>query len=65
MFLFFLEEKKRKEVRVQCSLGRAIWWREEQEKGEEKKNKNWERDGWSKKRYSILSASPQKNILNC
>lgn len=34
MFLFFLEEKKRKEVRVQCSLGRAIWWREEQEKGE-------------------------------
>lgn len=39
--LFFLEEQKRKEVHVQCSLGRAIWWREQ-----ERREKNWEMDRW-------------------
>lgn len=32
--LFFLEgEKKEGKVRAQCSLGRAIWWKEEEDVG--------------------------------
>lgn len=44
---------------MQCSLGRAIWWREEQEKGKKKQELG---EGWmEQKRYSILSASPKKH----
>ncbi len=55
-FLFFLEEQKSKELHVQCSLGRAIWWRKEEER---KKNGEME---W--KRYGTSSASLE-NILHC
>lgn len=49
VFLFFLEEQKRKEVHVQCSLGRAIWWGKE----EKKKKRNWEMGGWSEKGLAL------------
>lgn len=47
-FLFFLEEQKRKEVHVQCSLGRAIWWRKEEERGKKKPGR------WSEKGTALL-----------
>lgn len=49
LFLSFLEEQKRKEVHVQCSLERAIWWRE----AKKSKKKNWAMERWSEKGMTL------------
>lgn len=53
----FLEEQKRKEVHVRCSLGRAIWQRKEEERGKKQAGR------WRGKRYGTPSASLE-NILH-
>lgn len=47
---------------MQCSLGRAIWWREEQEKGEEKKKQELG-EGWMEQKEVQHSVcfSPKKH----
>lgn len=48
LFLSFLEEQKRKEVHVQCSLEGAIWWREAKNR-----KKNWAMERWSEKGMTL------------
>lgn len=59
LFLSFLEEQKRKEVHVQCSLEGAIWWRE----AENRKKKNWEMERRSEKGMTLCISGKHPPLL--